>query len=73
MIETFFLCASSFTLGFFLMDTIWIYKFHKWIKEYNADGKKALLVDKEHLEKELAGAETPFDKLYKKLKDGDDV
>lgn len=33
MIETFFLCVSSFTLGFFLMDTIWIYKIHKWIKE----------------------------------------
>lgn len=36
-----------------------------------ADGKKALLVDKEQLEKELLGAETPFDKLYKKLKSGD--
>lgn len=33
-----------------------------------ADGKKVLLVDKEQLEKELLGAETPFDKLYKKLK-----
>lgn len=33
MIGIFFLCVSSFTLGFFLMDTIWIYKIHKWIKE----------------------------------------
>ena len=33
-----------------------------------ADGKNVLLVDKEQLEKELLGAETPFDKLYKKLK-----
>lgn len=33
MIEIFFLCVSSFTLGFFLMDTIWIYKINKWIKE----------------------------------------
>lgn len=33
MIEIFLLCVSSFTLGFFLMDTIWIYKIHKWIKE----------------------------------------
>lgn len=33
-----------------------------------ADGKKVLLVDKEQLEKELLGAETPLDKLYKKLK-----
>ena len=31
-----------------------------------ADGKKVLLADKEQLEKELLGAETPFDKLYKK-------
>lgn len=30
-----------------------------------ADGKKALLVDKEQLEKELLGAETPYDKLFK--------
>ncbi len=37
------------------------------------DGKRALLVDKEQLEKELLGAETPFDKLYKKLKCGDGV
>ena len=38
-----------------------------------ADGKKVLLVDKGQLEKELLGAELPFDKLYKKLKsrDGD--
>ena len=37
-----------------------------------ADGKKVLLVDKEQLEKELLGAETPFDKLYKKqLKGGE--
>lgn len=33
-----------------------------------ANGKKVLLVDKEQLEKELLGAETPSDKLYKKLK-----
>ena len=32
-----------------------------------ADGKKVLLADKEQLEKELLGAETPYDKLYKKL------
>ena len=32
------------------------------------DGKNVLLVDKEQLENELLGAETPFDKLYKKLK-----
>ena len=38
-----------------------------------ADGKKALLVDKEQLKKELIGAETPFDKLYKKLKGSDGV
>lgn len=37
------------------------------------DGKKVLFVDKEHLEKELLGAEIPFDKFYKKLKGGDDV
>jgi len=30
-----------------------------------ADGKKALLVDKEQLEKELLGLETPYDKLFK--------
>ena len=36
-----------------------------------ADGKKVLLVDKEQFEKELLGAETPFDKLYKKLKGRD--
>lgn len=29
------------------------------------DGKKALLVDKEQLEKELLGGETLFDKLFK--------
>lgn len=33
--------------------------------------KKILLVDKEQLEKELLGAETPYDKLYKKLKGSD--
>lgn len=38
-----------------------------------ANGKKVLLVDKEQLEKELLGAETPLDKLYKKLKGGDGV
>ena len=37
-----------------------------------AAGKKVLLVDKEQLKKELLGAETPLDKLYKKLK-GDGV
>lgn len=37
-----------------------------------ADGKKALFVDKEHLEKELLGAKISFDKFYKKLKDGDE-
>lgn len=44
------------------------------LQEYEnakADGKKVLLVDKEHLEKGLLGAETPFDKLYKKLKGGE--
>ena len=30
------------------------------------EGKNVLLVDKEQLEKELLGAETPFDKLFKK-------
>ena len=47
----------------------------KILQEYEkakADGKKVLLVDKEQLEKELLGAETPFDKLYKKLKSGDE-
>lgn len=34
------------------------------------DGKNVLLVDKEQLEKELLGAETPFDKLFKRLKGG---
>ena len=38
-----------------------------------ADGKKVLFVDKEQLEKELLGAETLFDKLYKKLKGSDGV
>lgn len=33
-----------------------------------ADGKKVLLVDKEQLEKELLGAKTPFNKLFKRLK-----
>lgn len=37
------------------------------------DSKNVLLVDKGQLEKELLGAETPFDKLYKKLKGGDGV
>ena len=32
------------------------------------EGKNALLVNKEQLKKELLGAETPLDKLYKKLK-----
>lgn len=38
------------------------------LQEYEkakADGKRVLFVDKEQLEKELLGAETPFDKLYK--------
>lgn len=46
------------------------------LQEYEkakADGKKALLVDKEQLEKKLLGTETLFDKLYKKLKGGDGV
>ena len=46
------------------------------LQEYEkakADGKKVLLADKEQLEKKLLGAETPFDKLYKKLKGGDGV
>lgn len=30
-----------------------------------ANGKKVLLVDKEQLEKELLGLETPYDKLFK--------
>lgn len=38
-----------------------------------ADGKRVLLVDKEQLEKELLGAETPFDKFFKKLKGGGSV
>lgn len=41
------------------------------LQEYEkakADGKKTLLVDKEQLEKKLLGAETLFDKLYKKTK-----
>lgn len=29
------------------------------------DGKNVLLVDKEQLEKELLGLETPYDKLFK--------
>ena len=33
-----------------------------------AEGKKVLLVDKEQFEKELLGAETIFDKLYKRQK-----
>lgn len=37
-----------------------------------ANGKKVLLVDTEQLEKELLGVETSFDKLFKKLKGGDD-
>lgn len=36
------------------------------------DGKNVLLVDKKQLEKKLIGAETSFDKLYKKLKGGDE-
>lgn len=43
------------------------------MKRQKTDGKNVLLVDKEQLENELLGAETPFDKLYKKLKGGDDV
>lgn len=35
-----------------------------------AEGKKVLFVDKEQMEKELLGAETPFDKLFKRLKGG---
>ena len=34
-----------------------------------ADGKKVLLVDKKQFEKKLLGAETPFDKLYKRLRE----
>ena len=41
-------------------------KIQQEYEKAKADGKKALLVDKEQLEKELLGAETPFDKLYKK-------
>lgn len=46
-------------------------KIHQEYEKAKTDGKKVLLVDKEQLEKELLGAETPFDKLYKKLKSGD--
>lgn len=35
------------------------------------NGKRVLLVDKEQLEKELLSAETPYDKLYKKVKGSD--
>ena len=42
-------------------------------EKVKADKKKTLLIDKEQLEKELIGAETLFDKLYKKLKGCDDV
>lgn len=49
-------------------------KIHQEYEKAKTDGgKNALLVDKEQLENELLGAETPFDKLYKKLKGGDDV
>ena len=41
------------------------------VEKAKADGKNVLLVDKEQLRKELLGAETPFDKLYKKLKGGE--
>lgn len=34
-----------------------------------ADGKNVLLLNKDN--EELLGAETPFDKLYKKLKGGE--
>ena len=43
-----------------------IIKIQQEYEKAKADGKKALFVDKEQLEKELLGAETPFDKLYKK-------
>ena len=42
-------------------------------KKAKNDGKNVLLVNKEQLEKELLGAETLFDKLYKKLKGSDGV
>ena len=48
-------------------------KIHQEYEKAKADGKRALLVDKEQLENELLGAETPFDKVYKKLKGGDGV
>lgn len=41
-------------------------KIQQEYEKVKANGKKALLVDKEQLKKELIGAETPFDKLYKK-------
>ena len=43
-------------------------KIQQEYEKAKADGKNALLVDKEQLEKELLGAETPFDKLFKRLK-----
>lgn len=48
-------------------------KIQQEYEKAKTDGKKVLLVDKEHLKKELLGAETPFDKIYKKLKGGDGV
>ena len=48
-------------------------KIQQEYEKAKADGKKALLVDKEQMEKKLLGAETLFDKLYKKLKSGDGV
>lgn len=43
-------------------------KIQQEYEKAKADGKNVLLVDKEQLEKELLGAETPFDKFYKKTK-----
>lgn len=37
-------------------------------KKAKADRKKVLLIDQKQLEKELLGAETLFDKLYKNPK-----
>ena len=46
-------------------------KIQQEYEKAKADGKNVLLVDKEYLKKELLGAETPFDKIFKKLKGGD--
>lgn len=43
-------------------------KIQQEYEKAKADGKKVLLVDKEQLEKELLGAETPLDKFHKRLK-----